>query len=130
MQNEFAIDQLKAWIKTKSSITSITGERVYRWQPYWTPDGIYITLELSSEQQTSITKATRVVFRFQSVDKPTTFKELIDLKNIITDELIEGVKTIWTMTVYWVAEWWDLVQLVDEKNRKEIVYSYLFYLTR
>jgi len=130
MQNEFAMDQLKSRLKTQSDITDVTWTRIYRWQPYWLPDGIYITLELWTEQQTEVTKATRVEFRFQWHQKSVTFKQLIDLKNIVTDKLIEWVKTMWTMTVYGVAEGWDLVQLIDDKDRKEIAYSYLFYLTR
>lgn len=119
-------------MNTKPSITAITGSRIYFGEPVDEPTGTYITINIVSENQRFANKATRIDVRFIAHDQDTRYRQLMDLRNIVIDELATDGTTVdmgW-FVVYGIVEEGGVVNGYNEKGHRVVIQDFLVYFAR
>lgn len=121
------VDKIITYLNTVSGITAITWSRIYFWLPISDEQaGIYITINIIWEQQAFLNKGTLLEVRFIANDTDVTFKSLMDLRKLVSDELLSS-KKFGSFNTYNCYEVWNTNNWYDSKNRKVVIQDYRFY---
>ena len=126
MTNQIDVWAIINYLNTITDITNITWNRISFWPPDEEQTGIYITLNVISENNQEINKKTRIEFRCIWHNTTIRYDELMDLRSKIVYNLLWNKYT--SNQVYWVIEDDNLINSIDSKNRKVVLFDLLFYL--
>jgi hypothetical protein len=127
------IHNIVAELRTISTITAITWNRIYFWEPIENQSGIYVCVNLISQVPDEVYKTARIECRIIWHNENVTKKALIDLQNIITTEIVYN-QCLWLkdynwFTVFKTTEWWTFQMFTDDQWRNLLIKDYILYFT-
>ncbi len=111
---------------TNINISSAIWEYIFRGEPNVEQNVNYLVMNVLTERNTEANKKTRVEFRLNWHNQHTTFKQLMDIRKIIVDEMVKQTE-FGTFNSYWVVEENSLYNWIWEKNRKYVIFDLSFY---